>query len=170
MKGLTNSIYGLIFILIVFLLFACKSDEESKITSVKAPSVSSVYPEDDSADISTNANISVTFDETMDPSFVSSNTTDTNCSQAIQISSDDFANCVVLSTPVSQKPFTQFYLSAASGLQQNTTYKIKVTRQARDHAGDQLSGEYITPNGFTTGTSTGHLYGTAIYGTATYGD
>ncbi len=140
----------IILCIIMATAIACKSPDDALI-SVNTPTVSSVYPVDSSTDVAINVNLSVTFDETMDPASILLNTTNTTCSQTIQISSNSFSSCVLLTSPTPpETPFRNYTFQAASNLQPNTLYKVKVTTQARDHAGETLSIDYVTPNGFTT--------------------
>jgi len=146
-----------VFLLILALLTgltACKSGDEDKSVSVKAPEVSSVYPVDASTDVDREVTMSVTFDESMNPVSILLNTTDTTCSQTIQLSADNFQTCVKLSSNISgEYPYKTFSFQAADKLEELTTYRIKVTKQAKDMAGDSMAADHVSPSGFKTAKS-----------------
>ena len=125
-----------------------------------APTVYSTSPSDLDNLTSPSSSITVTFSEKVDN--ISANT-NTNCTETIQLSSNNFSNCIQMSssTPSSTDNKT-FTLVPSDNLSFDTTYKIKVTTGARDPAGNNLASEYQTSNGFTTRLWTRQL-GTSSY-------
>ena len=63
---------------------------ETDTTDTTAPTVSSIYPTDNQIGVSVSGNISVTFSEAMDTTYVTTNTSNSSCSGSVQLSSDDF--------------------------------------------------------------------------------
>jgi len=99
----------------------------------------------------------VTFSEAMDTTYVTTNTSDTNCSgTTIRVSSDNFSTCVkMFSSPASSNSNKTFTLDPSDNLSYSTTYKIIVTTGVKDSAGNTLSSQYETSSGFTTESSSG---------------
>ncbi|SVD66882.1 uncharacterized protein METZ01_LOCUS419736, partial [marine metagenome] len=115
------------------------------------PTVSSYSPADSQTDISLGTHVEVTFSETMDLLTVTTNTTNTDCSGSIQLSSDGFSSCIRMeASPVSSNFFRTYKITPRDNLLGQTTYKIKVTMEAKDLAGNSLASALTTTNGFTT--------------------
>ena len=116
-----------------------------------APTVSLVTTTaDNQSSISITDNITVTFSEAMEPSYVTTSTSDINCAGNIMVSSDNFSNCVKMSSdPASSNSNMTFTLDPYDNLTVGTTYKIRVTTGVKDTAGNALSSQYETSSGFT---------------------
>lgn len=144
----------LIAILSGVTLFACKEDEKTNISQspadTTAPTVVSVFPSAGSTDVQIDTAISVAFSEIMNPSSVTSNSTDTTCTGSIQVSSNDFVDCVRVSDPTSDNDVQVFTAQPTSVLGFETKYKIKVTTEVADYSGNSLEAEYVFTDGFTT--------------------
>ena len=92
----------------------------------------------------------MTFSEAMDPSYVTTSTSDTNCAGSIKVSSDNFSTCVRMSSePVSSNSNRKWTLNPYDNLTVGTTYLIRVTTAAKDTAGNAMSSQYETSSGFT---------------------
>jgi len=128
-----------------------------------APTVSSVSTTaDNQSSVSITDNITVTFSEAMDTSYVTTSTSDTNCEGTIRVSSDNFSSCVKMSSePASSNSNKTFTLDPYYNLTVSTTYKTRVTTGVKDTAGNALSSQYETSSGFTT------LAPTVLYETTT---
>jgi hypothetical protein len=128
-----------------------------------APTVSSVSTTaDNQSSVSITDNITVTFSEAMDTSYVTTSTSDTNCAGTIRVSSDNFSSCVKMSSePASSNSNKTFTLDPYYNLTVSTTYKTRVTTGVKDTAGNALSSQYETSSGFTT------LSPTVLYETTT---
>ena len=128
-----------------------------------APTVSSVSTTaDNQSSVSITDNITVTFSEAMDTSYVTTSTSDTNCVGTIRVSSDNFSSCVKMSSePASSNSNKTFTLDPYYNLTVSTTYKTRVTTGVKDTAGNALSSQYETSSGFTT------LSPTVLYETTT---
>jgi len=114
------------------------------------PTVSSVYPADNQNGVSISDNISVTFSEAMDSTYVTTSTSDTNCAGNIWVSSDNFSSCVRMSSePASSNSNMTFTLDPHDNLTVGTTYKTRVTTGVKDTAGNSMSSQYETSSGFT---------------------
>jgi len=116
-----------------------------------APTVSSISPTDNQSSVSITDNITVTFSEAMEPSYVTTSTSDTFCAGTLRVSSDNFSSCVKMSSePVSSNSNKTFTLDPYDNLTVSTTYKTRVTTGVKDTAGNTLSSQYETSSGFTT--------------------
>ena len=122
------------------------------IVDTTAPTVSSVSTTaDNQSSVAITENITVTFSEAMDPSYVTTNTSDTYCAGTIRVSSDNFSSCVRMSSvPVSSNSNRTFTLDPYDNLTSGTTYLTRVTTGVKDTAGNTLSSQYETSSGFTT--------------------
>jgi len=114
-------------------------------------SVASTVPNDNDMFIDRNTAITVTFDGPMDPLSITTNTADTTCFETIQVSNDDFSSCVEMSgQPIGDPTATTWFVTPANTLNNFTTYKIRVTTDAKDQYGNNFATSFIQPNGFTT--------------------
>ena len=130
-------------------------DNSSTTTDTTAPTVISVSTTaDNQSSVSITDNITVTFSEAMDTTYVTTSTSDTNCAGTIRVSSDNFSSCVKMSSePVSSNSNKTFTLDPYDNLSYSTTYKTRVTTGVKDTAGNTLSSQYETSSGFTTSSS-----------------
>jgi len=160
------------FVLIVsiaVLVSSCSSEEDSKTassdntttssggsstTDTTAPTVTSVSTTaDNQSSVSITDNITVTFSEAMNTSYVTTSTSDTNCAGTIWVSSDNFSSCVKMSSePASSNSNRTFTLDPYDNLTRLTTYLTRVTTGVKDTAGNAMSSQYETEtsSGFTT--------------------
>jgi hypothetical protein len=123
----------------------------SFVIDTTVPTVSSIYPTDNQSGVSVTDNVSVTFSESMDNTSVTTNTDNTTCYGSLELSSDNFSSCVQMSSsPTSSNSYKTFTLDPTSNLSYSTTYKIRVTTAVKDTAGNTLSSQYESANGFTT--------------------
>ena len=123
----------------------------SFVIDTTAPTVYSIYPTDNQSGVSLSDNVSVTFSEAMDTTYVTTSTSDTYCAGTIRVSSDNFSNCVRMSSsPASSNSNKTFTLDPYDNLSYSTTYKTRVTTGVKDTAGNTLSNQYETSSGFTT--------------------
>ena len=131
------------------------STDNSTTTDTTAPTVTSVSTTADNQSlVSLTDNITVTFSEAMDTTYVTTSTSDTNCAGTIRVSSDNFSNCVRMSSePVSSNSNKTFTLDPNDNLTFGLTYLTRVTTGVKDTAGNALSSQYETTNGFTTAES-----------------
>ena len=125
-------------------------------TDTTAPTVTSVSTTaDDQSSVSVTDNITVTFSEAMDTTYITTSTSDTNCAGTIRVSSDNFSTCVRMSSePVSSNSNKTFTLDPYENLTRLTTYLTRVTTGVKDTAGNAMSSQYEeTSSGFTTDNS-----------------
>ena len=125
----------------------------SFVIETTAPTVSSISTTaDNQGSVSITDNITVTFSEAMDTTYVTTNTSDTYCSGTIMVSSDNFSTCVKMSSssPASSNSNKTFTLDPYDNLAVLTTYLTRVTTGVKDTAGNAMSSEYETSSGFTT--------------------
>ena len=93
----------------------------------------------------------MTFSEAMEPSYVTTSTSDAFCAGTIRVSSDNFSTCVKMSSePASSNSNRTFTLDPYDNLTVSTTYKTRVTTGVKDTAGNAMSSQYETSSGFTT--------------------
>ena len=116
------------------------------------PSIVSATPEDTAIDIVIYTDIEVTFDEEMNSSTITTNTSDTACFGTIQLSIDGFTTCIQMSSaPVASNGNQTFTFTPDSNLAYNTAgHKVKVTTGVEDIAGNPLAAAYEQTTGFTT--------------------
>ena len=121
------------------------------VVDTTAPTVSSISTTaDNQSSVSITDNITVTFSEAMEPSYVTTNTSDTFCAGTLQLSSDNFSSCVKMSSsPESSNSNRTFTLDPYDNLTVGTTYKTRVTTGVKDTAGNAMSSQYETSSGFT---------------------
>ena len=131
---------------------ASTDNATSSSSDTTAPTVSSVSTTaDNQSSVSITDNITVTFSEAMDTTYVTTSTSDTNCVGTIRVSSDNFSSCVRMSSePVSSNSNKTFTLDPYDNLTVSTTYKTRVTTGVKDTVGNTLSSQYETSTGFTT--------------------
>jgi len=123
------------------------------IVDTTAPTVSSITTTaDNQSSVSITDNITVTFSEAMESSYVTTTTSDTTCrTETIKVSSDNFSTCVKMSSePVSSNSNRTFTVDPTDNLSFSTTYKIRVTTRVKDRAGNTLSSQWTTSTGFVT--------------------
>ena len=127
------------------------TEDNTTTTDTTSPTVSSISPSDNQSGISITDNISVTFSEAMDTTSVTTNTSNTSCSDSFQLSSDNFSSCVQMSSsPSSSNSDKTFTVDPSDNLSSNNYYKIRVTTGVKDSAGNTLGSQYETSSGFTT--------------------
>ena len=120
-------------------------------TDTTAPTVSSTYPSDSASSVAPNISLTVSFSEAMDTTTITTNSSGTSCLGTLQLSSDSFSTCVQMFTsPTASDSNKTFTIDPASNLSHNTTYKVKVTTDAKDSDGNALASDYTHSTGFTT--------------------
>ena len=163
-------------------IISCSGDKEESTTDTTvpttvptdttSPTVSSVSTTaDNQSSVSITDNITVTFSEVMHTRYITTSTSDTNCTGTIRVSSDNFSTCVKMSSGSGWIPGSNsnktFTLDPSDNLTYSTTYKTRVTTGVKDTAGNTLSSQYETSTGFTTSSSSssGVFMGVGISGT-----
>jgi hypothetical protein len=157
-KNITHRRIVCVLFLIIIGTVSCStwSSNEDEINedykTSSAPIVSSVSSTaNNQSSVSITDNITVTFCEAMDTTYVTTNTSDTYCSGTIRVSSDNFSTCVKMSSsPASSNSNKTFTLDPYDNLTVLTTYLTRVTTGVKDTAGNAMSSEYETSSGFTT--------------------
>jgi hypothetical protein len=142
-------------------VFSCSSNEDSKTastdnststTDTTAPTVTLVSTTaNNQSSVSITDNITVTFSEAMEATYVTTSTSDTNCAGTIRVSPDNFSSCVRMSSePVSSNSNKTFTLDPYDNLTRLTTYLTRVTTGVKDTAGNAMISQYETSSGFTS--------------------
>lgn len=116
-----------------------------------APDVTSATPQDGSIVLVSQAKISLTFNQAMDPTTLTVQSSDGACTGSLQVSDDEFASCLAIfeAAPVMSAGDTVASFSLAT-TRPNTTYKIRLTTEAKSALGVPVAQELTMPNGFTT--------------------
>ena len=128
---------------------SCKKNDSAAVTAAGGSlSVSSTAPADTATDVS-RTTISIVFSSAVKQSSLVTNSTGFDCSGNIQVSKDDFVNCVPLTTTALSDSDTTATSSFATALSGNSLYKAKLTNKITDANGSALTGEVIWS--FTTG-------------------
>jgi len=133
----------------------------SFVVDTTAPTVSSISTTaDNQSSVSITDNITVTFSEAMDTTYVTTNTGNTSCSGTLGVSSDNFSSCVQMSSsPSSSNSDKTFTLDPSDNLTGGTTYLTRVTTVVKDAAGNAMSSQYDNSTGFTTTSSSTQMGG-----------
>ena len=119
------------------------------VVDTTAPTVSSISPTDNQSSVSITDNITVTFSEAMEPSYVTTSTSDAFCAGTIRVSSDNYSTCVKMSSePVSSNSNRTFTLDPYDNLTVGSTYLTRVTTGVKDTAGNAMSSQYDNSTGF----------------------
>ena len=101
-------------------------------------------PANGAVDVSTGANLIITFSESMNPSTVTTNTCDTSCSGTVQVSKDNFSTCVRISDPPSASNGNiTFTVDPAGSLDKGQEYKVRITTGVEDKFGNTLSVQIV---------------------------
>ena len=143
--------YALLFLTLV----SCSPEGDMETSPSQAgknlyPSITSVSPNNASTNVSENSSIVIEFSESMNSNSISVNTTNSTCSDALQISSDNFSSCKKWNanlTDSSNK--TTFTATLADNLTSEATYKIKITTDVKDSDDVNLKNEWVQSSGFT---------------------
>jgi len=143
-----------------------QNDNLSGFTSLTRPTVSVTYVREGSSwvngngggdlEVNSTTNIYIIFSESMDPSSITVNTSNTNCSGTIQVSNADGSGdffedgfCEQMSSsPSASNNNKTFLLDPSDSLTTGVVYKIRVTTGVKDGSGISMSNNYTTPNGF----------------------
>ena len=113
------------------------------------PAISSVYPGNGLTDIKVNESPLIVFNQEMKTATLTIQLTAGACSGTVQLSSDDFKTCVAGSITNTGDKKT-FRVTATGRMQDNTTYKLKVTTGAKTSFGGAMESEWAHSTGFTT--------------------
>ena len=119
-----------------------------------AATIINVNPQNNSQAVSVNASLSIDFSDVMKTSSLSVNETAEGCVGSLQLSDDDFSSCLAitslnLSGPESD---TNTYFNGVTfspALQQNRTYKLRVTEDLVNFDDTAINAQEITE--FSTG-------------------
>jgi alpha-tubulin suppressor-like RCC1 family protein len=124
------------------------------VVDTTAPTVSRTSPTDNQSSVSVIENISVIFSESMDNTSVTTNTSNTTCSgYSFQVSSDNFSSCVQMgSSPTVSNSNRTFTVAPSLKMFYSATYKIRVTDNASDSAGNNIDNHTQTDGFETTST------------------
>ncbi|AFM11366.1 Ig-like domain-containing protein [Turneriella parva] len=111
------------------------------------PAVTGTLPANGDTGADPAGTITIGFSKTMNRTSFSFNATAGACSGNIQVSADNFTNCIGFTIPAGNA--SSFVLTPAATLASATTYKVKVTTGAQDTSGNAATAfEHAT--GFTT--------------------
>ncbi|MFN0277467.1 MAG: InlB B-repeat-containing protein [Pyrinomonadaceae bacterium] len=94
--------------------------------------------------------VSFTFTAPANPGTVTAQSSSGTCTGSVQLSSDNFATCVALGSPVSSNGDTRFTLTVPPfTLQAGQVYQIRLTVAITSASGSSMSSDFTQPNGFT---------------------
>ena len=126
------------------------SSNEDTVDGKIKPIVISISPSEGETNVVVTTSISLQFSEGIKTNTVTTNSSNTNCSGTVQISSDNFSTCTKMSSVVgnsdSNKTFT---VTPESNLNGETNYHIRVTNGVIGDSENNL-GQFTTSQGFTT--------------------
>lgn len=120
-------------------------------------SILSITPANGATGIAVTTSITIAFaaGRYVDAASIAVNMTDSTCSGSIQLSADNFGNCIPLIVLFVGPDFENVGLRVASPLQNSTTYKIRVTADLRDVYGNSIAAVTQAAGFTTTATVTG---------------
>lgn len=132
--------------------FTTASGIDSRPPVVQTALATFVSPFDTAANVPVNTGVTVYFSEPVDPTTLTVNTADTNCSGNIQLSQDLFVSCVRMSGPPAVAFDGRiFSVFPAAALAASTAHRIRVTTGVRDLSGNAISSALVS--NFTTDAS-----------------
>ena len=142
--------------LLLIVLISCSPEGDMETSPSQAgknlypPSITSVNPNNGSSDVSENSSIVIVFSESMNTDSISVNTTNSTCSDSLQVSSDNFSSCKKWNAnPIDSSNKTTFTAVLADNLTSETTFKIKITTDVKDSDDVNLKSEWVQSSGFT---------------------
>ena len=144
--------YTLAFIILV----SCSPEGDMETSPSQAgknlnpPTITSVSPNNGSTNVSENSSIVIVFSESMNTNSISVNTKNSTCSDALQISSDNFSSCKKWNAnPTHSSNKTMFSVTLADNLTSEATFKIKITTDVKDSDDVNLKSEWVQSSGFS---------------------
>ena len=126
--------------------------ESAESTVITYPSVDRTSPSNAQTSVSVSSPIKVTFTKEMDPDSITSNDSDAGyvCTGTIQVSKDDFVNCVKISSSPVSTDNVSYQLIPKENLTYDFNYKIFVKKEVVDKTGNNMNEDFVTISGFTT--------------------
>ena len=112
--------------------------------------ITATNPSDAATNIGLNPAIIVTFNAQMNTGTITTNASYGPCTGTVQLSPDNFVNCVGLTAPSWSGPFSQVSFTLAAALNPGAFYKYKITTGVAGTGGEILSSAVTTPTGFAT--------------------
>jgi methionine-rich copper-binding protein CopC len=123
---------------------------ENSLVDNISPSIVSYYPADNTTGVAPDDNITITFNEAIDNTTVSTDNS-TPCSGSVQlVFSDNASNCVALysTSSVLSNDGKTVTVDPLDNLTSETKYKIKLTNTLKDTSGNTLD-NFTSTDGFT---------------------
>ena len=106
------------------------------------PSVALVLPGDLAEGVAPGSNVRITFSEPMSALSLTTNTTDSTCSGSVQVSSDNFATCVQMSSLAISNGDRTATVQPAAALDSMASYAVRVTTAATSQASVTLAAPF----------------------------
>lgn len=116
-------------------------------TDTTAPIVLSITPNDAATQVAITTQVVVTFSEAMNPVTITV-TSNTSCTGSIQVSANNFTNCIGGTIALSAGNTVATFTPSAN-LSTTTTYRVRVINAARDVAGNAVN-TFTQGTGFTS--------------------
>jgi hypothetical protein len=126
--------------------------------------VASTAPADGATGVLTSSTIAVTFSGVVAPASLTVQANPGACSGSLQVSTDNFATCIGLSSLTFSVGNTVATVAPSPALSYGSVYKVRVTTAAQDPGGQGLVSAYTSTTGFTTNTLTPATCTTAAKG------
>lgn len=112
--------------------------------------ITATNPSDAATNIGLTPSVIITFNGQMNTGTISANAAFGPCSGTVQLSPDNFVNCVGLISPSWSGPASQVTFALASALTPGTFYRFKITTGVAGTGGEVLAADVTTPTGFAT--------------------
>jgi len=116
----------------------------------EAPALASQSPADGATGVALASALTLTFNNPMAATSLSTNSTGTGCTGSVQLSADNFSGCVKLGAATLDSSLKVLTVTPAAALDYSTTYKLKLTQGVTDSKGNGLGAELVNPTGFKT--------------------
>lgn len=112
------------------------------------PRVESVTPADWAQAVPVDTELTIRFSEEMNPATVTVQSSDGPCSGSVQLSFNDFVTC--LKGAITTSDNITFTVTPAGKLTTCTTYRVRVTTDARTAKGEAVTAQFDQEHGFDT--------------------
>ena len=106
-------------------------------TDTVPPTLRNVTPRNGLANVAISTNLTLEFSEALDADTLITNDTAT-CAGSVHLSATDFVSCVPLQDPQATLDNQSFTIRPVNSLDYDQTYRLKLTSDIRDEAGNRL--------------------------------
>jgi hypothetical protein len=113
------------------------------------PIITGFSPSDNSSFLKENTNFNVNYSENILTSTLTTNTANTSCTGSVQLSSDNYSSCIRMNSLSFNNDNNSLTIDPYDNLSVDAVYKIKLKSSITDLAGNNLSSDNISDQGYT---------------------